>query len=250
MLLFKRLAFATLGILGLHSLAVADGFQYDFDHAFSGTPPTSLSAPWTQARFQDVGPGTVQLTVSNLTLTGSENVDELYFNLAPNLNPQNLNFTYVTGSGGFDLPSFTEGTNAFKADGDGKYDILLSFNHSGTDQHQFTTGEYFTYNISGISGLTAADFGYLSAPAGGAGPFYAAAHVQRIGPNSFSGWISADMVTPITPIPEPAPAALIALAISLWLGLRLSKRAAKRITSANQLRPIPISSCSLHRVRG
>src|SRR6266571_4091238 len=162
MLFFKRLLSVTLGSIIVHSVAVADGFQLDFDRAFSGSAPSSPNSPWADARFQDVAPGTVQLTVSNLTLTGSENVDELYFNLAPTLNPLNLNFTYVSGSGGFDLPSISRGTDTFKADGDGKYDILLSFNHSGDSQQQFTGGEYFTYAISGISGLSAADFAYLS----------------------------------------------------------------------------------------
>ena len=142
----------------------------------------------------------------------------------------------AAGSGGFDLPSIIEGTNSFKADGDGKYDILLNFTPGSTAVHQFTQGEYFTYTITGIAGLTAGDFAYLSMPAGGAGPFYAAGHVQRIGNDgSLSGWVSADVVTPITPVPEPSAASLAVLIASLYFGSRLWKRA-----SAQPLRLCPI----------
>src|SRR5438445_1478560 len=99
MLCFKRLLSVTLGSIIVHSVAVADGFQLDFDRTFSGSAPSSPSSPWADARFQNVTPGTVQITVSNLSLTGTENVDELYFNLAPTLNPLNLNFTLISSSG-------------------------------------------------------------------------------------------------------------------------------------------------------
>src|SRR5262249_23711285 len=163
----------------------------------------------------DVSLGTVQLTVSNLNLTGTENVDQLYLNLNPNLDATQLSFNYVSGSGGFDLPSILEGTNSFKAHGDGQYNILFNFTSSSDGTHQFTQGEYFTYTITGIPTLTAADFDYLSFPAGGAGPFYAAAHVQRIGSGSLSGWVSADGVTQISPVPEPSAASIFGIALSL-----------------------------------
>src|SRR3954465_5380765 len=150
----KKLVCVVLQSALFTAVALADGYQYDFSHAFSGSPPGSPGTPWVQAQFIDISPGTVQLTVSNLNLTGNENVDQLYFNLAPTLDPTKLNFTHVSDSGGFDLPTFTRGVDSFKADGDGKYDILLNF-AVNDGQHIFTDGEYFTYTISGISGLTA-----------------------------------------------------------------------------------------------
>ena len=162
------------------------------------------------------------MTVSNLHLTGTENVDQLYLNLNPAFDPLKLQFTYVSSSGGFDLPSVSEGTNAFKAGGDGKYDVLFNFTSNSNDKHQFTQGEYFTYDISGIPGLQAADFDYLSLPAGGAGPFYAAAHVQRIGTGSLSGWISGTLVQSLIAVPEPSGIAIILLGISTSLLYRRS----------------------------
>jgi hypothetical protein len=243
MLYLKKRAMLALSVCCLAvipSAAFATDYQYLFNDAFSGTPPAATNQVWMEATFSDVSSGIVQLTVSNLNLTGAENVDQLYLNLNPSLDATKLSFTYLSSSGSFDLPSISEGTNSYKADGDGLYDILLNFTHNSDDQHQFTQGESFTYTITGIPTLTAADFGYLSFPAGGAGPFYAAAHVQRIGNGSFSGWISADVVTPITPVPEPSAASLLGIALSLFVGLRLWKRASKAAAQARQLRPAPI----------
>jgi hypothetical protein len=240
----KKLAFVVVCASAVCAPGFAADYQYLFNDAFSGTMPASSNNVWMNAVFHDVSPGTVELTVSNLNLTGSENVDQLYLNLAPNLDATKLNFTFLSGSGGFDVPSISQGTNSFKADGDGKYDILFDFTSSSTAQHQFTQGEYLTYTITGISGLTAADFAYLSFPAGGAGPFYAAGHVQRIGADSQSGWISADIVSPIASVPEPSAASLIGLAISVFVGVRIWKRAAKAVAQARRLRPVPIRARS------
>src|SRR5207237_1661377 len=129
---------------------------------------------------------------TNIPLTDNENVDQLYLNLNTSLKPTKLTVTLVKESGSFDTPKVSTGINKFQADGDGKYDILFNFNNGGTANNRFTAGESMTYYISGIPNLMASDFAFLSAPAGGAGPFFAAAHVQRIGRTaSLSGWLSA-----------------------------------------------------------
>jgi hypothetical protein len=243
----KLFALSACSLAFLHSVARAADYQFLFNDGFSGTPPAASNQVWMEAVISDVTMGTVQLTVSNLNLTGTENVDQLYLNLNPTLDATKLNFSYVSGSGAFDLPSILQGTNSFKADGDGKYDILFNFTSSSGDTHQFTQGDSFTYTITGIPTLTAADFDYLSFPAGGAGPFYAAAHVQRIGSGSLSGWISADGVTQITPVPEPSAASIFGIALSLYFGFRLWKRASNAAAKARQLRPVPIRSRSLRK---
>jgi len=210
---------------------------YVFNNAFSGTAPASTNALWLEATFRTTTPGTVQLTVSNLNLTASENVDQLYFNLATNLSPTSLSFSFGGGSGGYDLPSVSTGINAFKADGDGKYDILFDLATGGADSNRFTQGESLVCNITGIPTLSAGDFEYLSAPAGGSGPFYAAAHVQRIGTASLSGWISADVVHALEPIPEPGFGFLFGCAVSLWFAVKFGRRCAQALPS---MRPQPI----------
>ncbi len=221
-----------LGIMGLAALllaevsplgsypVMAEGLEYQFNHAFSGATPASTNLPWVDAVFQDVAPGRVQLTVTNLNLVGGENVDQLYFNLNPNHDASSLVFSAAGGSGGYDAPAISLGVNTFKADGDGKYDILFNFSIGGSEANRFTANESLVYEISGIPGLTAADFGCLSQPAGGAGPFYAAAHVQRIGAGLVSGWVSATDAMSFPLVPEPQPTALLGFGAAAWFVLK------------------------------
>ncbi len=207
---------ATVALTPLRVQAVA--YLYHFGTVFSGSAPAA-PAPWVDALYQDVTPGTVRLTLSNVGLTGSENVFGTYLNLDPSLNPTSLTFANVGGSGGFDLPTISTGVDAYKADGDGYFDIKLVFNNDGlSDASRFTAGEYVIYDISGISGLSAANFAFLSAPDGAPGVFYGAAHIQRV-PGDASGWVGS-------PVPEPSAQFLFLLAASLWFGLRLSRRGA------------------------
>jgi len=186
------------------ALIAAEGAKasiFVFDNVFSGqsTPPAG-PGPWTEANFQDISPGTVQLTVTNVGLSTGEFISGLYFNLNPADNVNNLQLTLVGSHGSFTLPTISQGEDGFKADGDGKYDVLLSF--STSSGNTFTANDSLTYKITGISNLTAADFNYLSSPAGGSGPFYLAAHVQGTPPNNGqSCWIQPNL----GPVEAPEP---------------------------------------------
>jgi hypothetical protein len=144
--------------------------------------------------FTTIAPGTVDLTISSL-LQGSEFMSEISFNLDPTLNPTSLAFALQSSSGGFLVPGSNDiltGVNAFQADGDGKYDILFDFAPPpGGTSNVFDNSESVTFRITGIATLTEDSFNFLSAPAGGHGPFLAAAHIQGVGPSaSGSGWIA------------------------------------------------------------
>ena len=76
------------------------GYAYHFDKVISGYSPASTNRPWLDAVFQNVSPGTVRLTVTNLHLTGNEDIEGLYFNLNPKLDPTRLSFAMAGGSGG------------------------------------------------------------------------------------------------------------------------------------------------------
>jgi hypothetical protein len=213
------LLFAGVSMLGC-SVALAGNTEYPFNYAFSGTAPASANQPWIGAVFEDVTPGTVRLGITNLNLSAGENVGGLYFNLNPLYSPSDLAFTLESESGGFLIPTIKLGLNQYKADGDGRYDILFSFDEGGTDTTRFTANEYLVWQITGIPSLTVADFAYLSQPAGGVGPFYAAAHVQRIAPDSLSGWIAATEIGDFTHMPEPTALSLLVggLALMIWRG--------------------------------
>lgn len=184
--------------------------DFQFDNTFSGTPPAG-AAPWAEVVLQDIAPGQVQLTITDIDIASSEKVTELYLNLNPTLSPTSLVFANTGGSGGVTAPLPLLGVDSFKADGDGKYDILFQFSQTPASA-TMSSADYLTYMITGIPTLTAADFNYLSLPAGGHGPFLAAMHVQGIGAadvsdgTSYSGWIAG------TAVPEPSVGTLLLLA--------------------------------------
>jgi len=205
------------------SRAAAD-FYYYFDHSFSGASP-SLPSPWITEFFHDVSPGTVNLTITASDLASTEFMSELYINLNPSKAPTSLAFSMLGSSGSFTLPSISKGVDSFKADGDGKYDVKFSFGTA--DGTRFTAGDSITYQITVITGLVAMDFDYLSAPAGGSGPFLSATHIQGItNCTDTSGWANPNV---LTPVPEPAPVALFGLALGLWAGTRRFFARAKKV---------------------
>lgn len=227
------------------SVLRAGDFIYQFGEAFSGSTPVSTNPPWAIALFEDIAPGRVRLTVSNLTLTGAENIDELYFNLNPDRSATALGFTLTGGSGGFTAPHFQTGTDKFKAGGDGRYDIQFGFATGGSVATRFTAGDYLVGELYGIPSLTAADFEFLSLSGGGYGPYYAAAHVQRIGTASASGWLNSGNPEPYPVVPEPGPGVLVVFAAALWLGtIWLRKRTEPRRVPA-RVRARPSSHRSL-----
>jgi hypothetical protein len=133
------------------------------------------------------------------------------------------------------VDSISTGVDAFKADGDGLYDILIDIK-SGPPAVRLTAGETAVWDLSGIAGLDALDFDFLSAPDGGHGPFKAAAHVQGIGPqNADSGWVAPETttttttVTPTTTITPttggvPEPSMLLLLGSGLALASKRLRR--------------------------
>jgi len=208
------LGLAAAGALLMNQNASAASFTFNLDNEFSGGQAPGGPAPWLSATFTDVTPGTVSLTLSasppgGAGLTGTENVDGWYFNVDT---PFVGNLSFSPGApaalpSGGTLTSIQQGTNAFKADGDGLYDILFNFG-TGTG-HGFGPGDTLTETItSSVAGLTAASFDELSAPAGGHGPFFTAAHVQNTtGTGSGgSGWIAP---TGTSSVPDGASTAML-----------------------------------------
>jgi hypothetical protein len=183
----------------------------------SGVSAPGGPAPWVDAFFQDVTPGTVRLTLSDVGLSSGEFISEFYFNLNPADNPSDLAINYVMSSGSFTLPTILQQADHFQADGDGKYDVNLSFATSGSGMQRFDGTDSVTYLITGITNLMASDFLYGSAHGGGTGMWYAAAHIQGIDSGSGTGSVWAAPLD-YTPVPEPSTALLLVLSAGLWYG--------------------------------
>jgi hypothetical protein len=203
------------------------------DIEFSGgQAPASPLHPWTQMSITDNGPNSVIFQLTAPHLTGSENISDFYFNLDPALSMDlgSLVFSSIVKTGSFDTPTINQGENAFKADGDGDYDIQLSFTTGGNVSKTFTNGDVLQYTITG-NGISAASFDFLSNPDGGHGPFITAAHIQiTTGAGSGgSGWVADSTGGRIVPnVPEPSSLllgalGLIAVVVPCWRRMRPSR---------------------------
>jgi len=204
----KKIFFLSLLILGLTMLPVPSQgatITYNLDYVFSGATPAN-SAPWLRVTFEDVAGG-VQLTMEDLNLAAGEFLGKEAFdlNIDPNLTVAALGINWVSGRVA-DIVS--KGEDAFKADGDGFYDILFGFNEG----NRFVAGDTSVYLLT-LAGITANSFAFESTPGGGAGVYFAASHVQGIGCDS--GWIGAS-----TPVPEPLTLLLVGSGLIPFIRLR------------------------------
>ena len=122
----KKLIIYTLSaILGIGISYNANAtLSFTLNTAFSGDQPDGT----VKVDFTSVNLTTVNLTITS-GLVGPENMAGLYLNLNPNYNPTSLSFAKTGGTGSFTDPisPISTGTDAFKAGGDGLYDILFNF---------------------------------------------------------------------------------------------------------------------------
>jgi hypothetical protein len=208
------------------SSAKADTLYFLPSNTFSGTAPAgSLSASFT-----DVAGG-VQLVITS-SLASGENLDPgkaLYLNINPAKSPllSGLTFALTANTGFSEASSVMTGEDAFKADGDGFYDISFAYSPS---TKAFTTGESQTYLITTSTGsISASDFtNFDSTMGGGAGTWLAAIHVQNT-PSGGSGsaWVGG---TPSQVVPEPS-----SLVLGLFGVIGFSLTQIRRLVRRNAL---------------
>lgn len=193
------------------SLAANGGtITYNMTQEFSGAQAPGGSSPWVKLTLTDVGQpaGTVQLTIANIGLLSTENMSELDFNYDDNKDLSTLSFSLGTRIGVFDDPTISASQNAFKADGDGFFDIQAAFATGGNANKVFAGGESLNVLITDSDGvLLPTDFAFLSLDAGGHGPFAAAAHIQNTtgAGSGGSGWIAGApgaVPTPFDTVPD------------------------------------------------
>lgn len=212
--MLHRTVFAALLIFGLATGASAATLTFDLSTEFSGASDPGGPTPWVTITLDDSfgGADTVRVTISNVGLIGNEFNEQVVLNFDPSLDPNLLTFAVVDNSAS--VPTINTGVNAFMADGDGQYDIQFDFPPPpGNFNKKFTAGETVIYDITFTGGsIDVSSFNFLSNPAGGSGPFPAAAHVQGIDPNgNESGWIT---------VPEPGLAGLLLIGL---LGVTLRR---------------------------
>jgi hypothetical protein len=195
-------------LLAFPLASTADALTFEYDIEFSGATPPGGATPWMEATFTDEATDTVRLKIEASNLLADEFVHEMYFNFNPAKDVTDL---ALSGSDIGDLGggvAIGYGTDAFKADGDGLFDIILSFG-----QNDFTAGEeiWIEWTLAGLGVVEAEDFFAWSTPDGGQGTYTTAAHVQGIaGGGEESGWVAYSEGTMV-----PEPTSLILLGVGL-----------------------------------
>jgi hypothetical protein len=207
------------GLLIAATPAFSATIVFNYNQEYSGGQAPAGSAPWmvstlsTSPTTYTIGSTTynaVRLTIDLSNLQSGAFISETDFNIDPTLNPANLSFSFVSGNSHANVaPSLA--TNSFKADGDGYYDI--SFGFPTSSGNTFGSGTLATFDIMATNAATAGaltpeSFAFLSQPAGGHGPFYAAAHVQNTtGACGTSGCTGSGWIAPsgyVVPLPAAA----------------------------------------------
>ncbi len=151
---------------------------------------------------------------------GSAAIDQVYFNLddSSGFDVTKLNFAYdntSTGPAVNKKNGLTLSSNASQADGDGIYDIFMSFPTKNKDR--WIAGQTVVYDITSTDLITAQSFNVLAEIGGGNGPFISAAHVLSTGPlGEDSDWIGA--------VPVPAAVWLFGSGLLGLVGVARRKR--------------------------
>jgi hypothetical protein len=192
----------------------------ELDIEFSGATAPEGSTPWITAVFEDIAAKTVRLTMSAVNLVDAESIKDWYFNIDPTLDLSLLSLTDIDIS-----DSSPNAVNlqhdAYKADGDGFYDLHFDFPPPpGNNASRFTSGESLIYEFvySGSEDFDALSFDFFDV-GGAKGDYRSAAHIQRIGSSdSDSGWIgdNGDGISNPPPfVPEPTSVAVWSLIVGL-----------------------------------
>lgn len=211
---------AALCLVGLAANTASASLVITLDYEFSGA--TSPSAP-PVVTIANSGVDQVTVTLDLTALQSAEFTSGIYLNFDP-AKAGSLGSLSFAHSSGVVASSIAVGANAFKADGNGDYDILFSF-PSGPPADRLGGGLTSVYVISGVSGLDESDFNFRSVGSD-KGHFLAAAHVQGIGTGgNLSGWVGDQGGAPgTTPIPEPSTLAMALVGLGAFGFVKLRRR--------------------------
>jgi hypothetical protein len=184
-----RIGVLTAAVLALTASQSSASFTITLNKEFSnsGTPDYNVA----KMTITDVAGG-VQVKIETL-FTGGEKLTSFYWNLSDSLFPvgatkgsapiSGVTITQESnGQGAVGTPQIQ--FNNFKADGDGDFDVRVTFPTSG---NTFNANEYVSFFMGGVTTDDIKNSISVNGPAGKTG-FHVAAHIQSIGAQGGSGW--------------------------------------------------------------
>ena len=221
---------SSITVLGIAS-SPASAVVLSLDAFFPDSPPIA-TAPFGRVEINPIAGG-VEFVLTNLTpgtlSGGSSKMDGVYLNYRGSsaLTPQ----AAPLGTSLLCAP------NAYKAGGEGWYDILFEY----TSNNYLPTYSSVTFSILGDpdpmsfvdfsvpSGNNGGQLGNwdparyvdFSPMGGGSGGYLAASHLQSTNPQGDSFWAGANQVS--TPVPEPASLLLLGAGVTAF-GIVLRRR--------------------------
>jgi hypothetical protein len=160
---------------------------YTLDFVFSGQQPAN-TGPWGMISFTTVGSDTA---VTMTALGGATGLAASEFITFWGFNTTDTSFTApsaVSGAATGTLavcPTDPCTTNGFRANGDGYYDIVVSFT-TANNPGRLTAGESVSF---AILGAIEDSFSPLSNAGGGGGTYNTAMHIQGVGGTGCSAWV-------------------------------------------------------------
>ena len=212
----RTCATAAFGLFSLQATAATVTFNYT--ESFGAVAPDG-PAPYATATITDTGVDEVTLTMTVADTVGLADVMLMFFNLDPMMDATSLSFTFAGGDG--PTANVLTGEDAYRAGGDGFYDILFDFPPPpGGQANRFNAGEEVIYTITG-EGLTAESFNYFATPGPGEdnpGPYLSVARFQDTGfDQEGSDWVGA--------VPVPAAVWMFGSGLLGLVGVARRRRA-------------------------
>ena len=198
-------------------------FTPDFEFSGSGSDYTGVIT----YTLEDVAGG-VQFSIdwtAPAIANDGEYLAAAYLNLDPALDAASA-IGFPSGLGtctGCVLSGVSQGTNAFKADGDGDYDLLFDFDNA-PPANRLSQGDSYTVFMAG--NITTSSFLFFD-EGGAKGDYMVTARVRGLGAdNAGSGWFGGD--DPDEPDTIPEPASLTLMAVGLAFGAARLRRTSGR----------------------
>lgn len=189
--------------------ASAAVISWDYNYEYTGATPPAGPAPWLNITIDDeIAPGSVAIVMTSF-LTGTEYVKELLLNFEEDTFPLTPDdFVYLPSSG--PNPMVNVGENAFRAGGDGFFDIRFDFDIASSGD-RFGAGEHVMFLVMRPD-ISALSFDHLSVL--GPTQWPTVAHICSIDPcGQESGWITVE--DKHSPVPEPDPGTLLIIGLLL-----------------------------------